>query len=226
MKRITQRQMTLHHAVSIVGGFLGSYTIFNHFDFFCNAQTGNLIRLVQDLCRGDLSLVWFMLLGFVTYCGGNAFYVLVRRRSRLSMKIVSLIVTSAAVVIVGACPFITNHILACIPLVFAAPVQWNAFKTAGGNSSSTIFSSNNVRQASMLLTKYLFVDKDKATLARARFYWATLLCFHIGVAFGCLTSIWLGTAAIWFCFVPILLSALAYYRYISAKWQAAALVGH
>lgn len=215
--------MTLHHAVSVIGGFLGGYTIFNHADIFGNAQTGNLIRLMLNLCSGDFTFIGFMFLSFLTYCGGNVFYVLVRRRSKLSMKIVSLIVTSLAVIVVGAIPFVTNHYIACLPIIFAAPIQWNAYKIAGGNSSSTIFSSNNVRQASMLLTKY-FLDKDRQTLLKARFYWATLLFFHIGVAFSCFMSILFSTASIWFCFVPILLSAFAYYRYESAKYEAAALV--
>lgn len=215
--------MMLHHAVSVIGGFLGGYTIFNHADIFGNAQTGNLIRLVLDLCKGDFTFIGFMFLSFITYCGGNVFYVLVRRRSGLSMKIVSLIVTSLAVIIVGAIPFVTNHYIACLPVIFAAPIQWNAYKIAGGNSSSTLFSSNNIRQATMLLTKY-FLDKDRQTLLKARFYWVTLLCFHIGVAFSCFMSILFSTASIWFCFVPILLSAFAYYRYQNAKFEAAALV--
>lgn len=223
MKRIRERQMLTHHAASIIGGFWGGYTILNHMDIFGNAQTGNLIHMVLELCRGDLTLVWWMLLGFLIYCAGNVFYVLVRRKTTLSMKIVSLICSAAAVAVVGALPFAGNHFLACYPLVFVAPVQWNAFKNAGGNSSSTIFSSNNVRQAAMLTTSFV-LTRDRETGLRARFYWATLLSFHLGVAFAGLTSLWLGVYSIWFCYVPIALTALAYYRYICEKLRMAALV--
>lgn len=223
MKQVMRRQRIVHYAASAIGGFLGSYTIFNHTEVFGNAQTGNLIRMVQDFVCGDLSLVWFMLLAFLIYCGGNVFYVLMRRRLRLSMKIVSLICTSAAVVVVGALPFVRNDIVACYPIIFVAPIQWNAYKIAGGNSSSTIFSSNNVRQAAILTTNYA-LDRDKTTRGKAAFYWLTLLSFHLGVAFSCAISIFLGVYSIWFCFVPIVLTAAAYYAYMSEKLRVAALV--
>ena len=43
---IVKKQMTLHHTVSVIGGFMAGYTIINHSDILANAQTGNLIRLV------------------------------------------------------------------------------------------------------------------------------------------------------------------------------------
>ena len=223
MRKIVQRQMLAHYAAAVIGGFLGGYTIYNHVDIFCNAQTGNLINLVQSMCKGDFTFVGFMFLSFLVYCGGNVFYVLVRRKTRVSMKIVSLICTSVAVLIVGAMPFVRNDYIACYPIIFAAPIQWNAFKIAGGNSSSTIFSSNNVRQAAMLTTNYV-LSRDKSILRKARFYWLTLLSFHIGVAFSCFMSVLCGVHAIWFCYLPIALEVLAYYTYQSEKLRVASLV--
>lgn len=213
----------VHHAACIIGGFWAGYTIYNHADIFANAQTGNLIHLVISSFKGRLTLVGLMALCFLVYCGGNVFYVLVRRKVRVSMKIVSLICSSAAVIVVGALPFVRCDYLACYPIVFVAPIQWNAFKIANGNSSSTIFSSNNVRQAAMLTTRYV-LGKDKSTGAKARFYWLTLLFFHLGVAFSCAVSMLFGVYGIWFCFVPIALTAAAYYRYQSEKLRVAALV--
>ena len=223
MRGILRRQRLTHYAASSIGGFLGGYTILNHADIFSNAQTCNLITLVQDLVKGDLTFVAFIFISFLVYCGGNVFYVLVRRKVRISMKIVSLICTCAAVIIVGALPFVRNDYIACYPIIFAAPIQWNAFKIAGGNSSSTIFSSNNVRQAAMLTTNY-FISKDRKTLANAKFYWLTLLSFHLGVAFSCAVSLWLGVYAIWFAFVPIFATAAMYYAYQSEKFRVAGLV--
>ncbi len=223
MKKIIQRQKLVHYSASLIGGYLAGYTVFNHTEILGNAQTGNLIKMVLDLCQGDLTFIWFMALSFLIYCGGNVFYVLVRRKVKISMKIVSLICTSAAVVLVGAIPFVRNHYVACYPIIFVAPVQWNAFKNAAGDSSSTIFSSNNVRQASMLTTNY-FLSRDKSTAVKARFYWLTLLSFNSGVAMSCLLSIWLGVYSVWFCFVPIGLTVVNYYFYMSEKLRVASLV--
>ena len=223
MRRIVKGQMRVHYAASMIGGFLGGYTIFNHMDIFGNAQTGNLIKMVLDMCRGDFTFVGFMFVSFLLYCGGNVFYVLVRRKVNISMKIVSLICTSVAIVAVGALPFVRNDFIACYPIIFIAPIQWNAFKIAGGNSSSTIFSSNNVRQAAMLTTNY-FLSRDAAIRRKAAFYWLTLLSFHIGVALSGLISVWIGVYSIWFCFLPVLLAVAAYYRYQSEKLRVAELV--
>ena len=223
MKKIIRWQMLVHFAASMIGGFWGGYTIFNHMDIFANAQTGNLIKMVLEMCQGDLTFVGFMFVSFLIYCGGNVFYVLVRRRANISMKIVSLICSCVAVIIIGAVPFIRNSVFACYPIVFVAPIQWNAFKIAGGNSSSTIFSSNNVRQAAILTTNFA-LTKDRKTGGRAAFYWLTLLSFHIGVAFSCLTSLFAGTLGIWFCFVPIALTAAAYFMYQNQKLHVASLV--
>lgn len=223
MKRIFQWQMLVHYAASIIGGFWGGYTIFNHMDIFGNAQTGNLIKMVLNLCQGDFTVVGYMLLSFLLYCGGNVFYVLVRRKVKISMKIVSMICSCAAVVLTGAISFVQNDFVACYPLIFVAPIQWNAFKIAGGNSSSTLFSSNNVRQATMLTTNYV-LTRDKRTGGRALFYWLTLLSFHIGVAFSCFMSVLFGVHSIWFCFVPIALTVFAYYTYQNEKFRVAALI--
>ncbi len=223
MKKIIQRQKLVHYSASLIGGFLAGYTVFNHMEILGNAQTGNLIRMMLDLCRGNLTFIWFMVLSFLIYCGGNVFYVLVRRKVKISMKIVSLICTSAAVIAVGAIPYVRNDYVACYPIIFVAPIQWNAFKIAAGNSSSTIFSSNNVRQASMLTTNYI-LSRDKATGAKARFYWLTLLSFNSGVAMAGLLSMWLGVFSIWFCFVPIGITVVNYYFYMSEKLRVAALV--
>lgn len=217
--QIVKKQMTLHHTISIIGGFMGGYTIYNHCDILSNAQTGNLIRLVLNACSGDFGSIGFMLLTFFVYASGNAFYAVVRRYSRLSMKIVSLIITSISIILVGLMSEIENNFISILPLAFAMPVQWNAYKTAGGNSSATTFSSNNLRQAVILLTNYI-MDKDKKALRNSRFYWATLLSFHLGVAASCLLSLVFGFQSIWFCFIFIVLAAFAYYRYQAAKIKA------
>lgn len=213
---IVKRQMELHHAVSAIGGFVGGYAIFNHCDIFANAQTGNLIRLVINACTGQLESILLIVLAFVIYAAGNVFYAVARKYSKISMKIVSFIVTSVCIALTGILSGINNDYIAVYPVFFLTPVQWNAFKTAGGNSSATTFSSNNVRMAVMLLTMY-FLEKDRKALRNSRFYWATLLWFHMGVAAACLLSLPFGTQSVWFCYAFIAAAVLLYYRYQSAK---------
>ena len=156
---------------------------------------------------------------FAIYFAGNAFYAVARKKLKTSMKIISFIVSTIGITLTGLLCFTGNSLLIVMPLFFTAPVQWNAFKTAGKNSSSTIFSSNNVRQAVIFLTKYI-MDRDKKDLRNARFYWATLLCFHIGAAAGVILSLVFGIFSIWFSLIFVGIAIGFYYRYRTAKIRA------
>lgn len=209
MNEKASRQKLLHYAVSTIGGFLGGYAIFNHCDFFGNAQTANLIHIVCKIFSADFSALSFLLLALVTYISGNVFCVLAEKFIRHDLRVISLIMTSCAVIIIGLFPNIENHYIAVLPILFVMPIQWNAYRTAAGYVGSTIFSTNNLRIAVMSLTRYI-IDRDKKQGEQARFYWLTLLGFHSGVALACVASVFLGTMSVWFCFVPIALSSAAY----------------
>ena len=209
MNEKASRQKLLHYAVSTIGGFMGGYAIFNHCDFFGNAQTANLIHIVCKIFSADFSGLVFLVLALITYILGNVFYVLAEKFIRHDLRLISLIMTSCAVVIIGLFPNIANHYIAVLPILFVMPIQWNAYRTAGGYASATIFSSNNLRIAVMSLTRYI-IDRDKKQGEQARFYWLTPLIFHSGVALACVASVFLGTMSVWFCFVPIALSSAAY----------------
>ena len=209
MNEKASRQKLLHYAVSTIGGFMGGYAIFNHCDFFGNAQTANLIHIVCKIFSADFSALVFLVLALITYILGNVFYVLAEKFIKHDLRLISLVMTSCAVVVIGLFPNIANHYIAVLPILFVMPIQWNAYRTAGGYASATIFSSNNLRIAVMSLTRYI-IDRDKKQGEQARFYWLTLLSFHSGVALACVASVFLGTMSVWFCFVPIALSLAAY----------------
>ena len=212
MERKIKREYLLHHFVSMIGGFLGGYAIFNFCDVFGNAQTANLIKLVLKFFAGDFTAVAFLAIGFFTYVAGNVFYTVAKKYLSFDLKALSLILLSCAVVIVGFLPHDINGYLAVLPILFVTPIQWNAYITAGEYTSATIFSTNNLRVATVSLTSYI-LDKDKSQLARARFYWVTLFFYYFGVAFACVASMCFGMNGIWFCFVPITASAIIYLRY-------------
>lgn len=209
MNEKASRQKLLHYAVSTIGGFMGGYAIFNHCDFFGNAQTANLIHIVCKIFSADFSGLVFLVLALITYILGNVFYVLAEKFIKHDLRLISLIMTSCAVVVIGLFPNIANHYIAVLPILFVMPIQWNAYRTAAGYASATIFSSNNLRIAVMSLTRYI-INRDKKQGEQARFYWLTLLSFHSGVALACVASVFLGTMSVWFCFVPIALSLAAY----------------
>ena len=157
-----------------------------------------------------------MALALVIYCGGTVFYALVHRKVRCSMKIVCMICIAAAIALTGLICFVKSDFIAVYPLIFVAPIQWNAFKTVDCDSSSTIFCSSNVLQATMLTTNFV-LTKDRNYARRATVYWMTLLSFVTGATLACIVSMHCGVSGIWFAYLPLALTAFAYLRYYAAK---------
>ena len=84
------------------------------------------------------------------------------------------------------------------------------------DSSSTIFCSSNVLQATMLTTNFV-LTKDRNYARRATVYWMTLLSFVTGATLACIVSMHCGVSGIWFAYLPLALTAFAYLRYYAAK---------
>lgn len=103
-------------------------------------------------------------------------------------------------------PADANVLLALYPIFFAMSVQWSTFSGAKGFTSSTIFSTNNTKQASLALAQYIS-DGDRVHFKKMKFYLFTLLAFHLGAAAAFFAVKLMGTQGAW---VNILLAAFAY----------------
>lgn len=204
-----KHQRHIHYAVSMIGGFLGGYAIINFCELFANAQTANMIHLVENLITGDFSGLAYIFAALFTYMAGNAFCVIYRKFISKNLRALSLLLDMLAITAVGVITQFTSSSFALLPILFVMPIQWNAFNDDAGYVSSTIFSTNNLRQATMSLVQYI-ADKSQAQLDKAKFFWSTLLYFHIGVAIVCIPSIFYTTQSIWFGFIPAVLAAALY----------------
>lgn len=211
MNNELKKQRHTHYTVSMIGGFLGGYAIINFYELFANAQTANMIHLVEKLVEHDYAGLTYIFAAMITYMAGNAFCVLYRKFIGKNLRTISLAIDFAAITAVGVITEFTDISFSLLPILFAMPIQWNAFNDDGGYVSSTIFSTNNLRQATMSLVQY-FTDKDRAQLDKAKFFWTTLLCFHISVAIVCAASIFFGIHSIWFGFIPTVLASIVYCR--------------
>lgn len=186
-----------HLAFAAVGGFFGGYAILSHSGIMGSAQTVNLLELLMDILRldGGDALIHFGAL--VLYIIGTMLTVLLPRKWGVDMHYVSPAVTAVCAVIVAVIPREVNTVLALYPVFFAMSVQWSSFPGAEGFYSSTIFSTNNTKQASLALAEYI-CTKDRKQLRRMGFFASTLLCFHIGAVPGVLSvHFWGVRGALW-----------------------------
>lgn len=186
MDKLSQKphiDMYRHFAFACVGGYFASYAILTRFGVMANAQTMNLVELVLTALTGSWAAAVQHLGSFVIYVAGTMLTVLLPRRLGWSVRRLSPFVSAAAAVAMAFIPMDTPVIVSLYPIFFAVSFQWSSYHGADGFYSSTIFSTNNTKQASLSLAEYL-CDGDKAHLRKTQLYALTLLHFHLGVALG------------------------------------------
>lgn len=209
-------EMYLHYSASTIGGYFGGYAIYNFYELFANAQTANLIHLVSKIVTNDKVGLFFIVLSFIAYVAGNAFYTIYSRFCKTDPKRLSLVLDTISVTAVGILVNFTAEYYVLLPILFTMPFQWNSFSSDAGYASSTIFSTNNLRQTTTAFTSYL-IDKDEKMLQKAKFFGCTLLFYHIGVAYVCFLSAIMQKSSIWFCLLPIAVTVIMYIRALKAS---------
>lgn len=186
-----------HLAFACVGGFFGAYAILCRGGVMGSAQTMNLLEMVIDALygRGFRMLEHFG--AFVLYVIATMLTVILPFRWKIDVRRLSPFVTAMAAVIECFLPAETEIVLALYPIFFAMGFQWGSFGGARGFYSSTIFSTNNTKQATLALTEYL-CTKDRKHLRKLSLFGTTLLCFHTGAAIGVGAShFWGVRGALW-----------------------------
>lgn len=173
----------LHHSAAIVGGFFGVYTILNRMEFFGNAQTSNMLYLVLAICGRNLIEIFIRLGGVFIYIIGTFLYLVLSQKTKVSTKRLSILIDFFAVCILYFLPEKMNPILALYPIFFAVSFQWNAFAGAYGYISSTIFSTNNIKQFTLSMGDYI-LNRNEESKHRGLFFLGSICGFHIGVFIG------------------------------------------
>lgn len=171
----------LHYNMAAFGGFLGCYAVMLRADFLGNAQTSNLLYLVISIIGRDINQFLLRVGALLLYVSAAMLFVIIKKKTNYNIKLISLIIDLGAVITLSLLPVEMNPILALYPIFFAMSFQWNSFPGEYGYASSTIFSTNNLRQVSLSIAEYL-VDKEKKSLHKAIFFAGTLLGFHLGIA--------------------------------------------
>lgn len=196
-------QRWIHFNMAVIGGFLGGFAILNHHDLFGSAQTSNLISIAMNTA-GHSDPDWLIrIVGLAVYAAALSLTVILPKYTKLPMKPFSLTIDAAAVLITGLLPSDLNDFIALCPLFFAMAIQWCSFPGADGYTSSSIFSTNNLRQFVTSLTEYL-CSKDPNALRKGKFFGKVLAFFHIGVMISYLSCSQFGLIGAWICFLPIL----------------------
>lgn len=168
---------------------------------FGNAQTANLIGVVRDLIGRNFSDMLLRVGALLIYMAAVILTVWIPEHFSADLRFISIGIDIFAILLLGFFPSGMSPVVALYPVFFAMPFQWCTFKAPGGYNSSTIFSTNNLRQFTTAVTQFL-MKKDSAQCDKAKFYGMTLLSFHTGAALSLILYMTCGLSGVWLCLVP------------------------
>ena len=181
MSRSSNIDWYRHLAFAAVGGFFAAYAVLMRMGIMANAQTLNLLDILLNSLQGKWLGVLMHVGALALYVAGTMSTVFLPHLFGWDMRRVSPIVDAACAVLLAFLPAEMPTLPALYPIFFAMSVQWSSFSGAQDHVSSTIFSTNNTKQASLSLARHLCA-REKGQLRRMWFYLSTILCFHAGAA--------------------------------------------
>lgn len=213
------KEEILHLNMTFVGGIVGIYAITVRGGNFGGAQTSNLIELVVDFVSKDLYESFVRILVLLVYAVSLVAAYLISVRFPFYKKYICLIVEIVCGLFAGLIPAEVTPLLALCPIFALSAFQWQIFTEVKHYNSSTLFSTNNLKQMLLSWTNYR-MHGDCEQKKKAFFFMRTLLTFHIGILAGFFAVKLWNEKGIWFSILP-LASALCMYicRLLGVKKQ-------
>ena len=126
--------------------------------------------------------------------------------TKVSLKRYALLVEGICILILAFLPLTLNPVLGLYPIFFMMSTQWCVFHGAAGYNSSTIFSTNNLKQFSLALGNYV-LEKDAASRKKMFLFGKSLLFIHMGVAISFVACKFCQGKACLFAAVPLAVAA-------------------
>lgn len=166
------------------------------------AQTSNLIELVLDGLSGNVADLLLRILIFCLYAASIVCAYFLNLRLANGRRPLCLAIELAFALAAGSISASVNPLLALCPVFCMSAFQWVVFTDLDHYNSSTIFSTNNLKQVLISTVEYLRTH-DAKQRRRALFFLRTLVMFHLGVLAGYFACTAWNARAIW-TVIPVL----------------------
>lgn len=194
----------LHWIMTIVGGFLGTYSILLHAGNFGSAQTGNLMQLSTELLSMNFSSTVYRLLALVFFGAAVAAAYILTNYTHLNMRRLAIIIDALGLITSSLLP-LKPVFISLYPIFFCAAFQWGVYSAAGGFNSSSIFTTNNFKQSVLGWTQYA-LTKDKKFKKKAVIYSVTVLSFFMGACIGSWSVYTFDVHGAYIAFIPLVIA--------------------
>lgn len=202
MKDSNKLAYCTQYSMCVAGGFIAAYAILNHADFLASAQTANLINVALCITGSNWKELCLRIIAVVVYMAGLSIPVILAKYTHINIKVFCIFAEISMVVILYFFTKSMNTIIALYPVFFMTSMQWNSFPGVDGFASSSIFSTNNLRQFTTSYIEYR-CDKDREHLKKTKFFGGVLLSYHSGVIFSYYVYRHFAMKGVLFCLVPL-----------------------
>ena len=197
---MTQKSESLQimFILTLIGGFLDSYSYVTRGGVFAFAQTGNLVLLSINICYGNLDKIVRYVMPIIAFILGTTLVRIFEKKHKY-MKIVHwrqviIVFEGIILALVGFIPENLNK-LACLLISFVCAMQIEAFRRFNGVDLMTTMCTGNLKKATGRLIDY-FYTKDNNLLKASLTTYSAILIFILGCIIGTLTSIVYSTKSI------------------------------
>lgn len=224
MELKTNNDELIHHVMSSVGGFLGAYALLNRHENFGSSATSNMIIIISDILGHSFKESFIRIIALLIYVFSIVLFVTIKNKTSVNVRKLSILLDGCCLVALAFLPADMDYIMSLYPIFFVTAFQWSSFINAGCFSSSTIFSTNNLRMAVSGFTSYC-INKDESQLEQAKFFGLTLLYYHIGVIYSYISYKLFGIQSSFMGFLPLFAAffIMAFQEYSVKKESNAAV---
>ncbi len=202
MKESNKFAYCTQYSMCFAGGFIAAYAILNHADFLASAQTANLINIALCITGSNWKELCLRLIAVVIYMAGLSVPVILSKYTHINIKMFCIFVEISMTVLLYFFTKRINTIIALYPVFFMTSMQWGSFPGVDGFASSSIFSTNNLRQFTISYVEYR-CDKDKEHLKKTKFFGGVILSYHAGVIFSYYIYKHFAMKGVIFCLIPL-----------------------
>jgi uncharacterized membrane protein YoaK (UPF0700 family) len=211
---IISEPLILGILLAIVGGFLDAYSYIGRGGVFANAQTANMVLVAIDALNRNWNQVLLHCLPiFAFMLGIIVSEALKKPLSQFSISNSNGVILTIEIVIlfiVGFIPYTISNTFVTITLSFVTSLQYCAFKKLMDYPYATTMCTGNLRSAS-LAAYTAFIKKDSKAIKEAFYLFTIIFSFILGSFIGGLLTVHVGTRAVWFADILLMLSVILLY---------------
>lgn len=219
---LTCEKYYIFELLTIAAGMMGLYTYNLRGGVFCNAQTGNIVKMAMAVGSGEICEALYYFIPFVAYILGTIISEIlpqkVRRSHFIRWDTMLVGIEIIALFLTGFIPFSWPDQIAQVLICFLCSMQFNTFRQAEGVPMATTFVTNHVRQIGISIARIMrHHEQESEARAKAMKHARLILAFFMGGTvmtfasrYFAEKSVWLAVIPLSVCFVFLLRSDLIY----------------